>query len=109
MSTGLQLLTVALLAAATMITRFLPFAVFSSGRQAPEYIRYLGKVLPAAVFSMLVVYCLRSVDLLSGSHGLPELIACALTAGVHLWKRQTLLSILAGTVCYMLLVQLVFV
>ena len=109
MSTGYQLLTVALLAAATMITRYLPFAVFSSGRRAPGFIRYLGKVLPAAVFSMLVVYCLRSVDLFSGSHGIPELIACVLTAAIHLWKRQTLLSILAGTACYMLLIQLVFI
>ena len=72
------------------------------------YIQYLGKVLPGAIFSMLVVYCLRHVSLLQGSHGLPELIAILLTVGLHLWKRQMLLSIAGGTVCYMLLIQFIF-
>ncbi len=108
MSTREQLLTVALLAIATMLTRFLPFAVFSSGKPVPRIVSYLGKALPPAIFSMLVVYCLRSVDVLAGSHGIPELLAVSVTAGVHLWKRQTLLSIIAGTACYMLLLQLVF-
>ena len=92
----------------TMLTRFLPFAVFSSKRPTPPYIQYLGKVLPGAIFSMLVVYCLRHVSLLQGSHGLPELIAILLTVGLHLWKRQMLLSIAGGTVCYMLLIQFIF-
>jgi branched-subunit amino acid transport protein AzlD len=104
-----QIITIALCAIATIITRFLPFAVFSSDkRPTPKFIEYLGKALPAAVFSMLIVYCLRSVDILSGSHGLPELISIAVVVGLHLWKKQTLLSIAGGTVCYMLLVQLVF-
>ncbi|MBQ4506941.1 MAG: branched-chain amino acid transporter permease [Firmicutes bacterium] len=103
-----QLITVAILVAATMLTRFLPFAVFSSGKPAPRIVMYLGRVLPPAIFSMLVVYCLRSVDLMSDSHGLPELIAVLVTAGVHLWRRQTLLSIVAGTACYMILLQFVF-
>ena len=69
----------------------------------------LGRLLPPAMMGLLVVYSLRNTDLLTGSHGLPEAIAVAVTAGLHLWKRSTLLSILAGTAVYMLLVQLVFV
>lgn len=103
-----QIITIALCALGTMTTRFLPFLVFSDKRPTPKYVVYLGRALPAAIFSMLVVYCLRNVSVLSGSHGLPELIAIAVTLGLHLWKRQTLLSIAGGTVCYMLLVQLVF-
>ena len=69
---------------------------------------YLGKALPCSVFGMLVVYCLRNVSILSGTHGLPELLAIAVTAGLHLWKKNMLLSIAGGTIVYMLLVQLVF-
>ena len=103
-----QIIIIAICALGTMATRFLPFLIFSSGRPAPPYIQYLGKALPAAIFGMLVVYCLKNVELFSGSHGLPELIAIAAVTAVHLWKRQMLLSIAVGTVCYMLLVQLVF-
>ena len=103
-----QIITIAMCVLGTVITRFLPFAVFSSKRPTPRYIQYLGKVLPGAVFAMLVIYCMRNVSLLQGSHGLPELIAIALTVGLHLWKRQMLLSIAGGTVCYMLLIQFVF-
>lgn len=92
----------------TMLTRFLPFAVFSEKRPVPKYIRYLGTSLPLAVFGFLVVYCLKNVTLLSGSHGIPEAIAIAATAILHFWKKNMLLSIFAGTVCYMLLVQFVF-
>ena len=108
MTPAQQIVTIALCAAATMLTRFLPFLVFSPKKPTPAYIRYLGKALPCAVFGMLVVYCLKNVSLLSGSHGLPEGIAIAATVALHLWKKQTLLSIAGGTVCYMLLVQLVF-
>lgn len=103
-----QIITIAMCVLGTVITRFLPFAVFSSKRPTPRYIQYLGKVLPGAIFAMLVIYCLRNMSLLQGSHGLPELIAIALTVGLHLWKRQMLLSIAGGTVCYMLLIQFVF-
>lgn len=103
-----QAITIALCALGTMTTRFLPFLVFSDKRPTPKYIAYLGKALPAAIFVMLVVYCLRNVSFLSGGHALPELLAIAVTVGLHLWKRQTLLSIAGGTVSYMLLVQLVF-
>lgn len=77
-------------------------------KPTPKYIQYLGKVLPAAVFGLLVVYCLKDVSIFSGSHGLPELIAIAVVVLLYLWKRQMLLSIAGGTICYMLLVQLVF-
>ena len=103
-----RLVTIALCALATMLTRFLPFLLFSSRRPTPKYVQYLGRALPPAIFGMLVVYCLKNVSIVSGSHGLPELIAIAITVGLHLWKRQTLLSIAGGTIAYMLLIQLVF-
>ena len=92
----------------TAMTRFLPFLVFPGDKPVPKYIQYLGRVLPSAVFGLLVIYCLRDVNILSGSHGIPELISIAAVAGLHLWKRQMLLSIAGGTVCYMMLVQMVF-
>ena len=103
-----QAITILLCALGTMLTRFLPFLVFSPKRPTPKYIQFLGKALPGAIFAMLVVYCLRNVNVLQFSYGLPELIAIAVTIGLHLWKRQMLVSIAGGTVCYMLLVQFVF-
>ncbi len=103
-----QIITIAVCVLGTMLTRFLPFLIFSSKKPTPRYIRYLGKALPCAVFGMLVVYCLKNVSFLSGSHGIPELIAITVTIALHLWKRQMLLSIAGGTVTYMLLVQLIF-
>ena len=103
-----QLITIGVVVLGTMITRFLPFLIFPAGKPTPKYIKYLGTVLPAAVFGLLIVYCLRNVDILSGSHGLPELIAIALTVVLHRWKRNMLLSIAGGTICYMVLVQVVF-
>lgn len=90
----------------TMATRFLPFIVFSEKRETPAFIQYIGKFLPSAVFGMLVVYCLRNVDITQAAYGLPELISILATVGIHLWKRQMLLSIAAGTACYMLLLHL---
>ncbi len=92
----------------TMSTRFLPFLIFGEKRKTPELILYLGKVLPFAIMGMLVVYCLKDVQFLSGSFGIPEILGCAIVAVLHLWKRNSLLSIGVGTVSYMLLVQLVF-
>lgn len=103
-----QLLTVAAVVLATMMTRFLPFLVFPPGKPTPKYVQYLGKVLPSAVFGFLVVFCLKNVTLLSGSHGIPEAIAVAVVVLLHVWKRQLLLSIAGGTICYMVLVQFVF-
>ena len=108
MTTTHILISIALLTSGTMLTRFLPFIIFREKTQPPKFIQYLGNVLPAAIFSMLVVYCLKNVQLLGGSHGLPEFIAIGITTVLHLWKRQILLSIAGGTVAYMLLVQMIF-
>jgi branched-subunit amino acid transport protein AzlD len=103
-----QIITVSMVVLGTLITRFLPFIVFPAGKPTPKYIQFLGKFLPAAVFGLLVIYCLRNVSLVSGSYGIPELISIAVVIGMHMWKRQMLISIAGGTICYMLLVQLVF-
>lgn len=91
-----------------MVTRFLPFLLFPADKATPKVIERLGKLLPGAFFSLLVVYCLKNVALLSGTHGLPEAIAIAGVMLLHLWKRQMLLSIAGGTVLYMILVQTIF-
>lgn len=103
-----QFFTILVIVLGTMLTRFLPFLLFPAGKPTPKLVQKLGCILPAAVFGLLIVYCLKNVSFLSGSHGLPELISIALVTALHLWKRQTLLSIAAGTVCYMLLIQFVF-
>ena len=103
-----QLITIAMVIFGTMLTRFLPFILFPAGKPTPKYIQYLGKVLPAAVFGLLVIYSLKNVSIFAGSHGIPEFISIAVVIGLHLWKRQMLLSIAGGTACYMLLVQFVF-
>ena len=108
MTTAQHVITISMIVLGTVLTRFLPFLLFPAGKPTPKYIQYLGKVLPGAVFGMLVVYSLKGVSLLTGSHGIPELISIVLVVALHLWKRQMLLSIAGGTVCYMLLVQLVF-
>ena len=97
---------IAVMAIVTMLLRFLPFIIFT--KNTPEYISYLGKVLPAALIGMLVIYCLKDVSVVDAPHGLPELIAALAVVGLQVWKRNSLLSIFAGTVVYMLLVQLVF-
>ncbi len=104
-----QIITIAVVSVGTLLTRFLPFLVFPAGKPTPKYIQYLGKVLAPAVFSLLIVYCLKDVSWLDGSHGIPEILGIAATAALHLWKRQMLLSIAGGTIFYMLLVQFVFV
>ncbi len=108
MTIGQQIITIAICVVGTMATRFLPFLIFSGKRPTPKYVQYLGKALPAAIFGMLVVYCLKNVSFVTGSHGLPELIAIAVVVGLHLWKKNMLISVAAGTICYMLLVQFVF-
>lgn len=100
-----EILTIAICVVGTMATRFLPFLIFREGRPVPPYVQYLGKALPSAIFAMLVVYCLRNVDFTGDAHGLPELVSIAATAALHLWRRNMLLSILGGTLCYMAIVQ----
>lgn len=102
-----EIITIALCVFATMLTRFLPFVLFSE-KNTPDFIRYLGKALPSAIFALLVVYCLKNVDITAGGHGIPEAISVAAVAALHLWKRKILLSMAGGTICYMLLVQFVF-
>ena len=101
-------LIIAVAGAVTLMLRFLPFLVFSGKRETPPYIVYLGRVLPYAIMGMLVIYCLRGISFTATANYLPELIACAVVVLAHVWKRNTLLSIISGTVCYMLLVQFVF-
>ncbi|HIR85812.1 MAG TPA: AzlD domain-containing protein [Candidatus Limivicinus faecipullorum] len=101
-------LVIAVTALVTMFLRFVPFLLFGGKRETPAYISYLGRLLPYAVMAMLVVYCLRNISFLSAPFGVPELISCAVVALLHVWKRSSILSILGGTACYMLLVQLVF-
>ena len=106
-NTTQSLIIIAVMAIGTMLLRLLPFLLFS--KNTPKPILYLGNVLPYSIVAMLVVYCLKEVDFTGTSHGLPEIIAVLLVAVLHKWKHNTLLSILSGTICYMLLVQLVFV
>lgn len=103
-----QMITIGLCILGTVLTRFLPFLVFSENRKTPKFIQYIGKYLPSAVFGMLVIYCLRNVSVFSGSHGIPEFISIAVTCVLHLWKKQMLISIAGETVCYMLLVHFLF-
>lgn len=99
---------VIVIAIATAATRFLPFLIFGGKKEPPKLITYLGKVLPCAIMGMLVVYCMKDVAFLAYPYGIPELLGCLIVAILHIWKRNSLLSIGVGTVGYMLLVQMVF-
>ena len=94
--------------AVTMATRFLPFLLLGDKRQTPPFVAYLGKVLPYAIMGMLVVYCLKGVSVIRISSVVPAALGVGITAGLHLWKHNTLLSIVGGTAVYMILVQMVF-
>lgn len=102
------LITILAIAVGTQFTRWLPFWLFPEKKDPPAVVLYLGKVLPPAMMGLLVVYCFKGVHWLSGTHGLPELIAAAVVVLLHSWKRNVLASIAGGTAVYMLLVQLVF-
>ena len=95
---------VAVMAAVTILLRFLPFFVFS--KETPAYIAYLGKVLPPAIIGMLVIYCLSATDLTAAPFGVPELLASLTVVLMQIWKRNSVLSILAGTVVYMVIIQM---
>ena len=101
-------LTVAVIALVTAAIRYLPFLVFTNGRSTPKLVEKLGKLLPCAVMAMLVVYCLKDVHFASPSGFLPALIASVTVCGTYVWKRNTLISIISGTILYMILIQLVF-
>lgn len=99
---------VAVAALVTALIRFLPFIVFGKGRKTPAIIEKLGRVLPYAVMGMLVVYCIKDISFTDASGYIPIVISCAVVTVLHFWRRNTLISIVGGTVCHMLLVQLVF-
>lgn len=103
------LIGIAVVAFVTALLRFLPFLIFRGKKQTPKIMLYLGKVLPFAIMEMLVVFCFKNVSLVQAPHGIPELIAAVVVVLLHLWKKNTLLSITVGTICYMLCVQYVFV
>ena len=109
MNSGLYtLLLIFVIAAVTAALRFLPFFMFSSERPVPEFVSYLGRVLPYSIMAMLVVYCLKGISFAKAPFGLPELISVILVAVLHIWKRNTLLSIICGTICYMVCIQFIF-
>lgn len=99
---------IAALAAGTIITRFLPFLLFPEGKTMPKYVEYLGRSLPYATMGLLVVYCLKSVSFSIVPYGIPEFVAVGAVVLLHIWKKNSLLSIAAGTILYMVLVQVVF-
>ena len=105
---AMSFLIILAVALTTFATRVVPFIVFPKGKEIPPVIQYLGKVLTPAVIGMLVVYCLKATPILHAPHGIPELISVVITAGLHVWKRNNLLSIGAGTIIYMFLIQIVF-
>jgi len=109
LSFGQSLLIILVIAAITFALRAAPFILFSRTGTTPKVITYLGNVLPPAVMGMLIVYCLRNVSVLDAPFGLPELIAVVTVAVLHLWRRNSMLSILGGTALYMVLIQVVFV
>jgi len=108
LTTTQAIIIIALLSFGTIITRFLPFILFPNVKSIPLYITYLGKMLPSAAIGLLVVYCLRNVDFTIAPRGIPEAVAILAVALLHIWKKNTLLSIAAGTIIYMLLVQFMF-
>lgn len=107
MTTAQSILTVLAVVLGTMTTRFLPFIIFPEGKKPPACIAYLGTVLPYAVIGLLIVYCLKDA-VFTAYHGLPELLSITFVVVLHTWKKNTLLSIGAGTVLYMMLVQHIF-
>ena len=107
-SAGVSLLIILTVAAATFATRVVPFLIFPKGKEIPSIIQYLGKVLTPAVIGMLVIYCLKTTSVIEAPHGIPEAIAVTVTAALHIWRRNNLLSIGVGTVLYMVLIQMIF-
>ena len=107
--TAHSLILIAVMAVIIAFLRFSPFLAFPEGRKRPKVVTYLGSVLPYAVIGMLVVYCFKGVNVLQYPWGLPELIAALAVLGLHVWLRNTLISVFGGVALYMVLVQLVFV
>ncbi len=109
LDTASSLIMIAVIAIATFATRAASFLIFPKGKEIPPTVEFIGKVLPPAIIGMLVVYCLKTTSVLAYPYGMPELIAGLTVIGLHLWKRNIFLSIGAGTILYMVLIQFVFV
>ena len=99
---------IAVIALVTAIIRFLPFWIFRNNQKTPSLIAHLGQVLPFSIMGMLVVYCLKDISFSEAPFGIPEILGCGVVSLLHIWKRNTLLSIGIGTVCYMFLMQFIF-
>ncbi len=108
LNAGTSFLIILVVALTTFVTRVVPFLIFPKGKKIPKVVEYLGKVLTPAVIGMLVVYCLKDTAVLTAPHGIPEALAVLTVAVLHIWKRNNLLSIGAGTVLYMILIQVVW-
>lgn len=107
---SLQLHDICILVAAAVVTilvRFLPFWIFDHGEQPPAWVSFLGRVLPPAVMSVLLIYCVRNINFTTGSHGIPEIVGIVVAMGLHIWKRNTLLSICVSTILYMIIIHVV--
>lgn len=105
MTTTELIITIAVMSAAVISTRFLPFIIFPSKERTPHFVRFLGKYLASAVFGMLIVYCLRDIKFTEGNHTLLQLAGILMCIVLHLWRRNMLLTIAGGTVFYMILIQ----
>ena len=105
---GHAIIVIAVMGLAVLATRIVPVLVFGRGEKVPEFILYLGRVVPYAAMGLLIVYCLRDMPVLEAPHGLPEIIALAVVTGTYLWRRNTIFSVVIGTALYMFLVQSVF-
>ncbi|MDF2678236.1 MAG: branched-chain amino acid transport [Bacillota bacterium] len=108
LTTFQSLMIIIVIALVTLFTRAIPFLIFSGQGETPKYVVYIGKVLPAAVIGMLIIYCVKNVSLTKLPYGIPEAISIITVASLHIWKRNNLISILGGTVTYMILIQFVF-
>ena len=102
------MLVILVMGIVTLATRILPVLIFGQGKKVPDYILYLGKVVPYTAMGLLIVYCLKDMSLFASSHALPELLALAIVSGTYLWKRNTIFSVVIGTAVYMLMVQRIF-
>lgn len=100
---------IAVVAVCTFLTRALPFLIFKDTDRIPQIILYLGKVLPMAIMFLLVLYCVRNTAFLKYPYGLPEILGILVVVVLHLWKRNNMISIIGGTVFYMIMVQMIFV
>lgn len=100
-----QFITIAAVVAATVLTRFLPYLIFSENRPVPDAVRYLGRTLPPAVFGLLVVYCLKNVDFSAGTRGIPEMVSLAAVVLLYRWKKNMIIPMAGGTLCYMILIR----